>query len=116
MFPAEAWELITKNRDGDDLVIIDLSAPPRGGKASTKGYIKMLNGSVNMIKKRVGKLGQATRFLVDLALIPIRILLLDDYWSIFPRDPSLNLHSSSARFSRSDGLQPGLRSLWDFHL
>jgi hypothetical protein len=69
-----------------------------------------------MIKKRIGQLGQRTRFLVDLALIPIRILLLEGSWSIFPRDPSLNLHSSSAHFPRSDHLQPGLRSLWDFHL
>ena len=87
-----------------------------GKKAPTKDYIKIPNGSVNMIKKRIGQLGQRTSFLVDLALIPIRILLLEGSWSIFPRDPSLNLHSSSAHFSRSDHLQPGLRSLWDFHL
>jgi len=69
-----------------------------------------------MIKKRIGQLGQRTSFLIDLALIPLRILLLEGSWSIFPRDPSLNRHSSSAHFSRSDHLQPGLRSLWDFHL
>ncbi|MDB4444137.1 rhodanese-like domain-containing protein, partial [bacterium] len=27
IFPAEAWELISKNREGDDLVIIDVSTP-----------------------------------------------------------------------------------------
>lgn len=69
-----------------------------------------------MIKKRIGQLGKRTRFLVDLALIPIRVLLLEGSWSIFPGDQSLNRHSSSAHFCRSDHLRPGLRSLWDFHL
>ena len=69
-----------------------------------------------MIKQDMGQLDQTMRFIVDLALIPIRILLLEGSWSIFPRDPSLNLHSSSAHFSRSDHLQSGLHSLWDFHL
>ncbi len=27
IFPTEAWELISKNREGDDLVIIDVSTP-----------------------------------------------------------------------------------------
>jgi hypothetical protein len=69
-----------------------------------------------MIKKNTGQLDQPMRSIVELALIPIRILLIEGSWCIFPRDPSLNLHSSSAHFSRSDHLQPGLRSLWDFHL
>ena len=48
-----------------------------GKNAPTKDYVKILNGSVNMIKKSIGQLGQGTRFLVDLALTPIRILLLE---------------------------------------
>jgi hypothetical protein len=69
-----------------------------------------------MIKKNMGELDQPVRFIVELALIPIRILLIEGSWCIFPRYPSLKLHSSSTHFSRSDHLQPGLRSLWDFHL
>ncbi len=27
IFPVEAWELVSKNRKGDDLVVIDVSTP-----------------------------------------------------------------------------------------
>ena len=41
IFPSEAWELISKNRKGDDLVIIDVSTPQE--------YKDLhLNGAINM--------------------------------------------------------------------
>jgi rhodanese-related sulfurtransferase len=41
IFPSEAWELISKNRKGDDLVLIDVSTP--------KEYKELhLDGAINM--------------------------------------------------------------------
>jgi rhodanese-related sulfurtransferase len=201
IFPAEAWELITKNRDADDLVIIDVSTPQEYKDLHLEGAINVnllsrffktrldvmnksktyvvyckVGGRSKIAQKLMQQFGFRTVYnvvggtllweeeglpfasgtegvnkfsfcpffisivtfkkikkvlhnglsrivqpkggasFVDLALIPLRILLLEGSWSIFPRDPSLNRHSSSAHFSRSDHLQPGLHSLWDFHL
>jgi rhodanese-related sulfurtransferase len=41
IFPAEAWELISKNREGDDLVIIDVSTPQEYKDLHLEGAINM---------------------------------------------------------------------------
>jgi hypothetical protein len=69
-----------------------------------------------MSNKKMAQPEQFMRFLVELALMPLRILLLEGSWSIFPKDPSLNHHRAGTHGSKSDRLQPGLSSLWDFHL
>jgi hypothetical protein len=69
-----------------------------------------------MSNKKMAQPEQFMRFLVELALMPLRILLLEGSWSIFPKDPSLNYNRAGAHGSRYDRLQPGLSSLWDFHL
>ncbi len=46
IFPAEAWELISKNRQGDDLVIIDVSTPQEYEDLHLEGAI-----NVNLISK-----------------------------------------------------------------
>jgi len=46
IFPAEAWELISKNRESDDLVIIDVSTPQEYENLHLEGAI-----NVNLISK-----------------------------------------------------------------
>jgi len=46
IFPAEAWELISKNREGDDLVIIDVSTPREYENLHLEGAI-----NVNLISR-----------------------------------------------------------------
>ncbi len=46
IFPAEAWELISKNREGDDLVIIDVSTPREYEGLHLEGAI-----NVNLISR-----------------------------------------------------------------
>jgi len=41
IFPSEAWELISKNRKGDDLVIIDVSTPREYKNLHLDGAINM---------------------------------------------------------------------------
>jgi len=41
IFPIEAWELISKNREGDDLVIIDVSTPQEYKDLHLEGAINM---------------------------------------------------------------------------
>ena len=41
IFPTEAWELISKNREGDDLVIIDVSTPQEYKNLHLEGAINM---------------------------------------------------------------------------
>ena len=46
IFPAEAWELISKNRESDDLVIIDVSTPREYEDLHLEGAI-----NVNLLSK-----------------------------------------------------------------
>lgn len=41
IFPSEAWELISKNRKGDDLVIIDVSTPQEYENLHLEGAINV---------------------------------------------------------------------------
>ena len=41
IFPSEAWELISKNRKGDDLVLIDLSTPQEYKDLHLEGAINV---------------------------------------------------------------------------
>ena len=41
IFPAEAWELISKNRKSDDLVIIDVSTPQEYKNLHLEGAINV---------------------------------------------------------------------------
>jgi len=46
IFPSEAWELISKNREGDELVIIDVSTPKEYEDLHLEGAI-----NVNLISR-----------------------------------------------------------------
>jgi rhodanese-related sulfurtransferase len=46
IFPAEAWELVSKNMEGDDLVIIDVSTPQEYKDLHLEGAI-----NVNLLSK-----------------------------------------------------------------
>ena len=41
IFPLEAWELITNNREGDDVVIIDVSTPQEYKDLRLEGAINV---------------------------------------------------------------------------
>lgn len=41
IFPAEAWELMSRNRGGDDLVIIDVSTPQEYEAIHLEGAINV---------------------------------------------------------------------------
>ena len=67
IFPSEAWELISKNRKGDDLVIIDVSTPQE--------YKDLhLNGAINMslisrfFKARLGAMEKSKTYMPDIVL------------------------------------------------
>ncbi len=44
IFPAEAWELISKNREDDGLVIIDVSTPREYEGLHLEGAINIVSG------------------------------------------------------------------------
>ena len=63
IFPAEAWELISKNRKGDDLVIIDVSTPREYKNLHLDGAINM-NLISRFFKTRLDVMNKSTTYVV----------------------------------------------------
>ena len=63
IFPAEAWELITKNRDGDDLVIIDVSTPQEYKDLHLEGAVNV-NLLSRFFKTRLDVMNKSKTYVV----------------------------------------------------
>ncbi len=63
IFPAEAWELISKNRESDDLVIIDVSTPQEYEDLHLEGVINM-NLLSKFFKTRLDVMDKSRTYLV----------------------------------------------------
>ncbi len=63
IFPTEAWELISKNRKSDDLVIIDVSTPPEYKDLHLEGAINV-NLLSRFFKTRLDVMNKSTTYVV----------------------------------------------------
>ena len=63
IFPAEAWELISNNRKGDDLVIIDVSTPQEYKDLHLDGAINM-NLISRFFKTRLDVMNKSRTYVV----------------------------------------------------
>ena len=63
IFPTEAWELISKNREGDDLVIIDVSTPQEYKDLHLEGAINM-NLISRFFKTRLDAMDKSRTYVV----------------------------------------------------
>ncbi len=63
IFPAEAWELISKNRKGDDLVIIDVSTPQEYKDLHLEGAVNV-NLLSRFFKARLDVMDKSTTYVV----------------------------------------------------
>ena len=63
IFPGEAWELITKNRERDDLVIIDVSTPKEFMSLHLEGAINVSLFS-RFFKARLGVMDKDRTYVV----------------------------------------------------
>jgi rhodanese-related sulfurtransferase len=63
IFPTEAWELISKNREGDDLVIIDVSTPQEYKDLHLEGAINM-NLISRFFKTRLDAMDKSSTYVV----------------------------------------------------
>ena len=63
IFPSEAWELISKNRKGDDLVIIDVSTPREYKNLHLDGAINM-NLISRFFKTRLDVMNKSRTYVV----------------------------------------------------
>jgi len=63
IFPAEAWELISKKREGDDLVIIDVSTPQEYKDLHLEGSIN-LNLLSRFFKTRLDVMNKSKTYVV----------------------------------------------------
>jgi rhodanese-related sulfurtransferase len=63
IFPSEAWELISKNRKGDDLVIIDVSTPQEYKDLHLEGAINM-NLISRFFKTRLDVMNKSRTYVV----------------------------------------------------
>ena len=63
IFPAEAWELISKSRDGDDLVIIDVSTPQEYKDLHLEGAVNV-NLLSRFFKTRLDVMNKSKTYVV----------------------------------------------------
>lgn len=63
IFPSEAWELISKNRKGDDLVIIDVSTPREYENLHLEGAINV-NLFSRFFKTRLDVLNKSKTYVI----------------------------------------------------
>ncbi len=63
IFPAEAWELISKSRDGDDLVIIDVSTPQEYKNLHLEGAVNV-NLLSRFFKTRLDVMNKSRTYVV----------------------------------------------------
>ena len=63
IFPTEAWELISKNRESDDLVIIDVSTPKEYEDLHLEGAINM-NLISRFFKTRLDAMDKSSTYVV----------------------------------------------------
>jgi rhodanese-related sulfurtransferase len=63
IFPVEAWELISKNKKGDDLVIIDVSTPREYEDLHLEGAINM-NLLSRFFNTRLGVLDKSKTYVI----------------------------------------------------
>jgi rhodanese-related sulfurtransferase len=63
IFPTEAWELITKNREGGDLIIIDVSTPQEYEDLHLEGAVNV-NLLSRFFKARLEIMGKSKTYVV----------------------------------------------------
>jgi rhodanese-related sulfurtransferase len=63
IFPSEAWELISKSRDGDDLVIIDVSTPQEYKDLHLEGAVNV-NLLSRFFKTRLDVMNKSRTYVV----------------------------------------------------